>query len=48
VKKEWFVTRCYPIPAGLLKNGKIEIRFTEPGIAISEVALSAERIPDSK
>ncbi len=48
VKKEWFVTRSYPIPEGLLKNGKIEIRFTEPGIAISEVALSTEAVPDSK
>ena len=47
-KKEWWVTRSYPIPAGLLKNGPIEIRFTEPGIAVSAVALSAERLPDTK
>ena len=46
-KREWWVTRCYPIPPGVLKNGPIEIRFTEPGIAIGAVALSAERIPDS-
>jgi hypothetical protein len=48
VRKEWFVTRSYPIPEGLLKNGEIEIRFTEPGVAIAEVALSAERVPDTK
>ncbi len=48
VKKEWFVTRSYPIPEGLLKDGKIEIRFTDPGIAIAEVALSAEPVADSK
>ena len=48
VKKEWFVTRSYRIPDGLLQSGKIEIRFTDPGIAISEVALSAEPVPDSE
>jgi hypothetical protein len=48
VKKEWWVTRSFPIPEGVLKNGDIEIRFTEPGIAISEVALSSERIDDTK
>jgi hypothetical protein len=48
VKKEWFVTRSYPIPVGLLKSGKVEIRFTDPGIAIAEVALSSERVPDSE
>jgi hypothetical protein len=48
VKKEWWVTRCYAIPEGLLKNGPIEIRFTEPGIAIAAVALAAERIADSE
>jgi hypothetical protein len=47
VKKEWWVTRSYPIPAGLLKNGPIEIRFTDPGIAIAAVALSVERVPNS-
>ena len=34
VKKEWWVTRSFPIPAGLLKNGPLEIRFTDPGIAV--------------
>jgi hypothetical protein len=44
-KKEWWVTRSYPIPPGLLeKSGPLEIRFTEPGIAISEVALSVEPV----
>ncbi|MGC8639941.1 MAG: hypothetical protein ACP5XB_08715 [Isosphaeraceae bacterium] len=43
VKKEWWVTRSYPIPPGLLPaSGRLEIRFTEPGIAISEVALSVQ------
>jgi hypothetical protein len=41
------VTRSHPIPEGLLKTGKIEIRFSESGIAIAGVALAAERIPDS-
>jgi hypothetical protein len=27
----------------LLKNGKLEIRFTDPGVAIASVALAAER-----
>jgi hypothetical protein len=47
-KKEWWVTRNYPIPEGLLKDGKIEIRFTDPGVAIAEVALSAERVADTE
>jgi len=47
-KKEWWVTRCYPIPEGVLKDGKIEIRFTDPGVAIAAVAFSADRIPESK
>jgi hypothetical protein len=47
-KKEWWVTRGYPIPEGLLKDGHIEIRFTDPGVAIAEVALSAERVADSE
>ena len=46
IKKEWWVTRCYPIPPGLLHNGKVEIRFTDPGVAIAAVALSAERIAE--
>lgn len=48
VKKEWWVTRSYPVPAGLLKNGRLEIRFTDPGIAIAAVALAVERVPDTK
>ena len=47
-KKEWWVTRSYRIPTGLLKNGRIEIRFTDPGIAVAAVALAAERVPDSE
>jgi hypothetical protein len=47
VKKEWWVIRSYPIPAGLLNSGPIEIRFTDPGIAIAAVALSVERVPNS-
>jgi hypothetical protein len=45
-RREWWVTRCYPIPQGLLKDGKIEIRFTDPGVAIAAVALSVERIAE--
>jgi hypothetical protein len=37
-----FVTRCFPIPDGLLKGEAIEIKFTEPGIGIAGVALSVE------
>ena len=38
----------YPIPPGLLKpSGRLEIRFTEPGIAISEVALTVAPVPDA-
>jgi hypothetical protein len=45
-KKEWWVTRSYPLPPGLLeKSGPLEVRFTDPGIAISEVALSVEPVP---
>ncbi|MHB8973839.1 MAG: hypothetical protein ACYC3X_25045 [Pirellulaceae bacterium] len=47
-KKEWWVTRSYPIPAGLLQDGHLEIRFTEPGVAIAEVALSVARVADSE
>ena len=47
VRKEWWVTRSYPIPEGLLKNGTLEIRFTQPGIAISGVALATDRLPDT-
>ena len=46
-KKEWWVTRNYPIPKGLLKNGRLEIRFTEPGIAVSDVVLAVDRRPDN-
>ncbi len=35
VRKEWWVTRSYPIPDGLLHDGRIEIRFSGSGIAIS-------------
>jgi len=48
VKKEWWVTRSYPIPAGLLGDGRLEIRFTDPGVAIAAVALAVERVPDTK
>jgi hypothetical protein len=45
-KKEWWVTRSYPIPPGLLKkSGRLEVRFTDPGIAISEIALTVEPVP---
>ncbi len=47
-RKEWWVTRCYPIPDGLLKDGRLEIRFTDPGVAISSVGLSAAPIADTK
>jgi len=40
-KPEWWVTRSYAIPEGLLKPGKLEIRFGGFGIAIAAVALSA-------
>jgi len=43
VKREWWVTRSWPIPEGLLQDGKLEIRFTDPGAAIAAVALAAER-----
>jgi hypothetical protein len=36
-----------PIPAGLLNNGRLEIRFGDPGLAIAAVALAAERLPDT-
>ena len=42
--REWFVTRSYPIPEGLLKDGALEIKFTEPGVGIAGVALSREEI----
>jgi hypothetical protein len=48
VRKEWWVTRSYPIPQGLLKPGKLEIRFTGPGIAVSGVALAVDRVPDTR
>ncbi len=45
-QKEWWVTRSYPIPPGLLKqSGRLEVRFTDPGIAIAEIALSLEPVP---
>ncbi len=48
MRRKWRVTHSYPIPKGLLQNGKLEIRFTEPRIAISAVALAAERLPDTE
>jgi len=38
---EW-TTQQYALPEGLVHDGTLEIRFTEPGVAISDVALSAE------
>ena len=46
VRKEWWVTRTFAIPAGLLKDAKLEIAFSEPGIAISAVALMANPLPE--
>ncbi len=43
VKPEWWVTRCWPIPAGLLRDGSLEIRFADSGIGIASVALAVER-----
>lgn len=48
VRRKWWVTRSYPTPAGQLKNGRLEIRLTDPGIAIAAVALAMERVPDTK
>jgi hypothetical protein len=47
-RKEWWVTRGFALPPGLLQKGKLEIRFTDPGIAISAVALAADRLPDTE
>jgi len=47
-RKEWWVTRCYAIPEGLLKDGKLEIRFTDPGVAIAAVALASERVAETE
>ena len=47
-RREWWVIRSYPIPAGVLGSGRLEIRFTDPGVAISAVALAAERVPDTE
>ena len=46
VRPEWWVTRSFAIPDGLLKDGPIEITFSEPGIAISAVALTSNRVAD--
>jgi hypothetical protein len=48
VRKEWWVTRSYPIPEGLLRDGRIEIRFADPGIAISEVILATEPVIEER
>jgi hypothetical protein len=45
---EWWVTRSFAIPEGALKDGRIEITFSEPGIAISAVALTANRVADTE
>jgi hypothetical protein len=45
---EEFVTRCYLIPEGLLRDGTLEIKFTEPGIGIAGVALSVEPVEEEK
>ncbi len=47
-RKEWWVTRSFPIPEGLLTDGPIEIRFTDPGVAIDAVGLAADRVPDTQ
>ncbi len=47
-KKEWWVTRCYRIPEGLLKDGELEIRFEKPGIAVSAVALAVESVGETE
>jgi hypothetical protein len=47
VRREWWVTRSFRIPQGLLKDGRVEIRFEKPGIAIAGVALAVEAPPNS-
>jgi len=44
--KEWFVTRSFPLPEGILDGSKIEITFTEPGIGIAGIAFSAAEIQE--
>jgi len=46
VRREWWVTRSWPIPEGVLAGGKIEVRFTGTGIAIAAVALATEPVAD--
>ena len=41
---EWFVTRSFPLPEGILDGQKVEIQFTEPGVGIAAVAFSTEEI----
>ena len=41
-----FVTKSYLIPEGALKGGRLEIKFTEPGIGIAGVALSCVEIQE--
>jgi hypothetical protein len=48
VRKEWWVTRSFAVPEDVLKEGKLEIAFSEPGIAISAVALTVNRMPEAE
>jgi hypothetical protein len=48
VKREWWVTRCYPLPRDILKPGRLEICFTESGVAIDSVALATAPVPNSE
>jgi len=38
---EW-ATQQFPLPAGVLHDGELELRFTEPGVGIADVALATE------
>jgi len=42
---EW-TTQQFRLPEGLLHDGSLELRFTEPGIAIGDVALTTEPLSD--
>ena len=44
--QEWWVTRSFAISDGLLKDGPIDFTFSEPGITISAVALTSNRVAD--
>ena len=47
--RERMVGHCAAIrsPPASSRNGRLEIRFSDPGIAIAAVALAAERLPDT-